>query len=49
MDFSYYILAVQGAYLFAIAMGITTGGFLGLAILILRHRKSKAYDLYSND
>jgi len=43
------IVAIKGVYLFAIAMGITTGGILGFAILLLRHRRSKAYDLYSND
>jgi len=43
------LVAIQGVYLFAIAMGINTGGILGFAILILRHRRSKAYDLYSND
>jgi len=42
------LIAVQGVYLFAIGMGITSGGIFGLAILLLRHRKAKAYDLYSD-
>jgi len=36
--------AIQGVYLFAIAMGITTGGILGFSMLLLKGRRSGAYD-----
>jgi len=43
--YDYILIAIQGVYGFAITMGITLGGILSFSVLLLRHRRSKAYDL----
>lgn len=37
------LVAVQGVYLFAVGMGITTGGILGFTVLLFRSRKGGVY------
>jgi len=39
------LIYLQRLYMFAIAMGITLGGLTAFVILLLGHRRSKAYDL----
>jgi len=47
MDISYYLIAIQGLFLFAVAMGITAGGILGFTVLLFRSRKSGVYGSYA--
>lgn len=37
------LVAIQAVYLFAIGMGITTGGILAFSMSLLRSRKGGAY------
>jgi len=39
--------AIQGIYLFAVAMGITTGCVFGVVLLVFRHRRSGVYGDFS--
>lgn len=42
------LIAIQAVYLFAIGMGITTGGFLAFAVSLLRARKGGVYGHFSD-